>query len=740
MSREDDFSISDLRRKREQQSQPVVPQPPMPVSYGAMPPPHTNVGTPQLRPVLKPIRSGDDDEDEGESPFQVDIWRMLAALKRRWIWLAAAALVMGVAGFAGGYHKGRYTIEVTLIRRDISSDSVSFNAEPLSKETMLKYIQSWDIARRVEAKARPHISATDLMKYVAFESEPKSDIVTIKLQGQNTNDLVNLANLYAEETIAFTKEYQLKQPLETIRDQEERSKSLADDIKLAEAALAAFRKTNDVVDPKAEEELISKDLSDLMSLIRTKKWDQEHSELKILTDRLAVLKKKLDDDRQTLAEQHPEVISDLAKISRLEAQISALRASRVPSTNSQTGTNPDTVLPLAGDSNTSQNALIREEIATLERDREALMKRLDTLPEKVRQHVVLKANLNALDDLRTGTERKLLAATQYQKNAEGYFRVPRPVSSVDVDTRPRMKKAKGFGVKGAAAGLFMAAALVLLIELKDRTMKTVAEVERVTELRVLASLGDLDKMTPEARDKWAFRAWTIIAGQLNASPNHGMVCGFVSSGHGEGRSTWIRLLGEAATRRGLRVLTVATKPSGTDEAGAEAETVANEKSFTEAVEEAMTEKQSADVQENENADEERSLVSNQSQSEEFMTLSPSSLAFPAEVTQRFNSGNLPAAHIPLPGWVWNLDRRRQWQMALAHWRAIDNLVLLVELPPASVPESVLLAESLPQMIWLVDSGKASISDTKEQLEMMRHAKCHIVGAVLNHEPDPIIKL
>ena len=79
-------------------------------------------------------------------------------------------------------------------------------------------------------------------------------------------------------------------------------------------------------------------------------------------------------------------------------------------------------------------------------------------------------------------------------------------------------------------------------------------------------------------------------------------------------------------------------------------------------------------------------------------------------------------------------------MALAHWRAIDNLVLLVELPPASVSESVLLAESLPQLIWLVDSGKASIRDTKEQLEMMRHAKCHIVGAVLNHEPEPVIKL
>jgi Mrp family chromosome partitioning ATPase len=67
-------------------------------------------------------------------------------------------------------------------------------------------------------------------------------------------------------------------------------------------------------------------------------------------------------------------------------------------------------------------------------------------------------------------------------------------------------------------------------------------------------------------------------------------------------------------------------------------------------------------------------------------------------------------------------------------------VLLVELPPASVPEAVLLAENLPQIVWLVDSGKPQIRETKEQLDMLRHAKCRIVGAVLNHEPDPIIKL
>ena len=731
MSREDDLSISELHRKREQ-SQPVAP-PPMGGGYGGLPPPPpTNVGLPPPpRPVLARARSGDDDDDEEQSEFHVDIWRMLGALQRQWMWLVAATVVLGGLGFAGGYYKGRYTVAVKLIRRDVSSGSEAFKAEALTPETMLSQIRSWDVARRVEAKAQPPVSAMELMEHITIEPEQKTDIVIINLSGKNTNDLVNLANLYAVETIAFTKEYQLKKPAEAIHDNEERAANLDKDIKHAEAEMAAFRKANDVVDPKAEEEAIAKRLAELMSLIRTKKWEQEHSELKVLTDRLAVVKMNYQNDRTHFTPQHPIVVSELAEIARLESQIAEVKASRNSSTKSQPGTNAPPLQPEIPNPKIGQGELLEDEIAALEKDRAELMKVLDAFPEKVRQHVVLKAKLSSLDEVRNTTEKTLLAARQYEKNAEGYFRADRPVTAVDVDTRPRLKKAKGFGMKGAVAGLILAAALVVLMELKDRTMKTAAEVERVTGLRVLASLGDLDKMTSKARDKWAFRAWTIIAGQLNASANHGMVCGFVSSEHGEGRSTWIRLLGEAATRRGLRVLTVATKPSGTDEPSSEAETVANEKSFTEAVAEAMTEKQSAEAE---------AEAGGEPAGDEFMTLSPRALAFPAEVTQRFNAGGLPAAHIPLPGWVWNLERRRQWQMALAHWRAIDNLVLLVELPPASVPESVLLAESLPQIIWLVDSGKASISDTKEQLDMMRHAKCHLVGAVLNHEPDPIIKL
>jgi protein involved in polysaccharide export with SLBB domain len=105
------------------------------------------------------------------------------------------------------------------------------------------------------------------------------------------------------------------------------------------------------------------------------------------------------------------------------------------------------------------------------------------------------------------------------------------------------------------------------------------------------------------------------------------------------------------------------------------------------------------------------------------------------VTEKLTGPNSqPVVHIPLPGWVWNLERRKQWREALNQWRQIDNLVIFVELPPAKMPEAVLLGSNLPNMLWLTQSGTAKASDTQTQLETLRHARCNIVGAVLNYEP------
>lgn len=86
-----------------------------------------------------------------------------------------------------------------------------------------------------------------------------------------------------------------------------------------------------------------------------------------------------------------------------------------------------------------------------------------------------------------------------------------------------------------------------------------------------------------------------------------------------------------------------------------------------------------------------------------------------------------------------MERRKQLETALDHWRAIDNVVILVNLPPASEPHTTLLAEELTNLVWLADSGRADAAATRTQVETLRHARCRFVGAVLNHAPSHPLK-
>jgi protein involved in polysaccharide export with SLBB domain len=234
----------------------------------------------------------------------------------------------------------------------------------------------------------------------------------------------------------------------------------------------------------------------------------------------------------------------------------------------------------------------------------------------------------------------------------------------------------------------------------------------------LTTLGELEDMKEDARTQWAFRTWTLLQGRLSRSQNHGLVCGITSSSAGEGRSTWIKMMAEAASLAGFRVLTIATRPSTSP--------VETDHQLTEA---------SLDRASDMNANSEPA-----SNGTPNGALTSSVLSTPSTVSEKLMDPNArPVVHIPLPGWVWNLERRKQWRDALAHWRKIENLVIFVELPPASVPEAVLLGANLPNMVWLTDSGKADAEETRTQLDTLRHARCNIVGAVLNRAPMRPIK-
>ena len=318
---------------------------------------------------------------------------------------------------------------------------------------------------------------------------------------------------------------------------------------------------------------------------------------------------------------------------------------------------------------------------------------------------LIASKLQALEASRLNLLARQQGAQLFIHNPAGSYQILAPATPDKVLVKGRWLKVVFFTGFGAGVGVVVAGLLVLLLELLDDRLGSAADVRRVTGLPIIAALGDLDRLDAGARRHWAFRTLTALQSQMSASPNHGLVCGLTSSAPGEGRTAWIQLLAEAACERGFRVLTIATRPTSPQWA---------------AMEEAAPEPGAA-------------AASPPAPATNSVLHTSSLLATPTQVTQKLMGPEpQPHVHIPLPGWVWNLDRRKQWKAALQHWRQIDNVVILVELPPASVPEAVLLAESLPQVLWLADCGRADARQTRHQLETLRHARCTLAGAVLNH--------
>lgn len=307
------------------------------------------------------------------------------------------------------------------------------------------------------------------------------------------------------------------------------------------------------------------------------------------------------------------------------------------------------------------------------------------------------------------TNRALLIGRQraiqpFRNDPPGYFRVLlSPTANPTLQFNHRLEILL-CACLGAFFGLIGSAGQILLGEFLDNRIKTRADVRRVTGLPLLATLGDLKQLSANERDRWAFRAWTALQSRLSISANHGMVCGITSAHRGDGRSTWIDLLSRAASDCGFRVLTITAQPS--PEIAAELA----------------------------RRDQRTAPPAPPTVTTESIALTTDVLSTPGQIVQQLSDANCPPrVDIPLPGWVWNLERRNQWQSALEAWRAIEHVVIFVELPPASVAETVLLAENVPNLVWLVDSNRSDAADTQSDLETLRDARCNLVGAVLNRE-------
>lgn len=320
----------------------------------------------------------------------------------------------------------------------------------------------------------------------------------------------------------------------------------------------------------------------------------------------------------------------------------------------------------------------------------------------------VRSQINSQESTRRILLVRLHQAEYFIAHPIGYYRLYAPARMETVVVHSRQAKVLLLALFCAVAGAGAAACVFLVREVLDDRLTTREDVRRVTGLPVAAAVGNLNQLGEKARARTAFRAWLSIQKRVNFSAKRGVVCGLIAANPNEGCATWVNLLAQAANQCGSRVLaiTVRPTPNGDDTHPKESPETPN----------------------------------NNSQAIVPIRGTTNFLASPTQITQRLDGPNGQGVlHLMLPEWAWTGEGREQWQSALEHWSQIDNLVILVGLPPASLQNAVLLAQHVPNIIWLTGNAKARAGETRQHVETLREAGCNLVGAVFNQEKPSLLK-
>jgi capsular polysaccharide biosynthesis protein len=540
-----------------------------------------------------------------------------------------------------------YTSTAQLIHYEPSTVDDTYRPRDLGTPSLVVILQAPGILEDVGSHLNPPVSARLLAERLQITLDRNNDVVTVTATGSSRDESVDIVNRFCAAAIAYTKNLQRQEATEA-------GDNLARQLALLQKEIA---------DTRGE---IPTDREAAVAAIT---GGSDGTAASDLPQRIRAAQEQLDDLLARYTDAHPLVREQRARLAALldEQRRAVSSAAGAAAANPQVAP-PTAILPLLYGRVTPEEAAMGERLRTLEASRATL-------------------------------EARQWALQPFRENPPGYFRILLNAEANPTQLRRHRLEVALFACIGAMLGLFGSATQVILTEFLSNRIRTRADVRRVTGLPLLATLGDLGRMSAASRDQWAFRAWTAVQGKLRSPNSQGMVCGVTSAHRGDGRSTWISLLSRAASSCGFRVLTITSRPSD----GSSAEPALSD-------------------------------GGNPASDSQKWASSTNDLSRPGETVDQLTRADCPpGVSIFLPGWIWNLERRKQLRLALEAWRAVDHVVIFVELPPASEAETVLLAENIPNLLWLVDFDKSDSEETLVELGTLRHANCNIVGAVFNRE-------
>lgn len=646
-------------------------------------------------------------------PF--DPLRLILALRRRIVWLILGAILVATpVGLLGAFRlQTSYTVPIQLIRRELPNSfraselGEAFKPRQFSIATVVAMMRSPSLLAKVGNLARPKLSANALLSGLIITPERNTDLINVSIRSSvSAAAATELVNAYAQEVVELTRTLQQQEAAELdrfLRDQLGRTEG---DLAEINQEILRFTRAENFLDSDKEIEAYLRNLSDAETALQNTKLEAETVAFRIAALEAEISRQNpaiaaLEEARARLktllvdyTEANPIVVDQQSRIAALETE--AATSTNVLE-NFQAGANTVANAMFIDLVNLrAQREALQSQLKQFEERRVVATAKLRDLPEKGMKYAKLKARQLSLETTRAFLSGRQREARLFSENSPGYYRLFAPASENDVIVSNKSRKLVLATAAAALAGLVAAFLLVCLLEALDERVVSPADLRRATRLPVVGRIEDFN--TPDVPNlaTWRYRTWSALSRILADShnPSGSLFCGLLSAQAGEGRSTWIRLLAEAARERGHRTVRVQPAPTTSSPTAAPA-------------------------------------------AAQLHLPLPDALASPALLIEALQNPDLQDVFLEIPaGFGWPPTRRFQWAHALQEWRSLGNLILFLELPPASHLESILLAETMPAVLWLSASGINPVSEIGSLLETAREGRTRLKGALLNRMPGP----
>src|SRR5258706_6896569 len=411
-------------------------------------------------------------QSNGHSPKpSITAWSVIDLLVHRFGWLFLGGLAgAGLFLFLGwSVVKPKFTADAQLERYDTPGTSEFMKSAPLSSETFSALLRSPELLRRVGETVQPPVAPEAMAKCIKIDPQPDSDIVKVFIAARSPEYAVNLLNHFNEEAIKFTKEWQ-----------QERARTVSQDYLLNLLGQ------------------MNQDISSLSNQFRgmpmsaqvNDKLGQVGSNLQSLSNNLANSPRSsmlIDLQRERLAREEAELQSLLLTYMPEHPLVKAAQSRR------------DELTSQIEHALSSTNLSTEARATVLTRPGETSNTEMD----------IIRTKLRSLEDARIQMLNRQREADLYAANPPGMIRVLAPANLKTVHRNMREVKISAVTIFGFLLGVGGTLLLVMLVELTDRRLHTVDDVQRVTKLPVLTTLGNLQRMAVEDRTRWAFRTWTM---------------------------------------------------------------------------------------------------------------------------------------------------------------------------------------------------------------------------------------